>query len=150
MIITSSAFRHNQRIPKKYTCQGENINPPLNFADFAESTVQLALIMEDPDAILKPNFTHWVVYDIDPSMPKIVENHIFPSDINQGKNDFNEIGYSGPCPSSGTHRYIFKLFSLDEDLDMALGAEKEDLLLRMDGHILETAELIGLYNKDWP
>lgn len=142
MKLSSPAFEHNDYMPKKYTCQGENISPPLVVEDIPEDTKTLALIVDDPDAPAK-TWIHWVVYNIKPLAE--VEDNTVPG--TQGKNDSNPRNYGGPCPPSGTHRYFFKLYALDTELDLAEGATKEELLEAMEGHIIEKAELIGLYEK---
>jgi len=142
MNITSPAFEHNQMIPAKYTCQGEDIAPPLAISDWPEATKSLALINDDPDA---PGGTwnHWIVWNITPA-GAIGENTV-PGV--QGKNSWGRNDYGGPCPPGGTHRYFFKLTALDTELDLKEGASKDELERAMKGHILAEAELIGLYAK---
>ncbi len=142
MKITSPEFEHNGFIPKKFTCQGEDINPPLNFQDIPPATKSLVLIVDDPDAV-GGMWVHWVVFDIPPTA-KIDEDSI-PG--KQGINDFRRRDYGGPCPPSGTHRYFFKLYALDKELNLKEGASKKELEKAMQGHILDKAELIGLYKK---
>lgn len=142
MKISSPAFQHNEKIPRKYTCDGENINPPLNFDDFPEDTKQLALIVDDPDAPGRI-WVHWVVYKM-PVILHVDENSV---PATQGINDFGSKSYGGPCPPSGQHRYYFKLYALDTKMDLDEGIDKEELLNAMKGHILEVAELIGLYSR---
>jgi len=144
MKITSPAFNHNENIPSKYTCDGENISPPLEFSDIPENTKTLTLIMDDPDAPVG-TFVHWIIWNIPATITEIQEGE----DISyqQGLNDFKEICYGGPCPPSGTHRYFFKLYALDTELDLETGATKQDLLEAMEGHITTKAELIGKYNR---
>lgn len=145
MVISSDAFPPNGEIPRKYTCEGENINPPLVFADIPPEAVSLALILEDPDAPGKV-FTHWVLYDMPAAAIQIVEGQ--PADIGKvGMNDFGTAGYSGPCPPSGTHRYVFHLYALDMMIDLPEGISKADLLSTAEGHIIESAELVGVYTK---
>lgn len=142
MEIISPAFGNNQPIPKKYTCQGDDINPPLKLANIPEGAKSLALIVDDPDA---PGgmWVHWVVFDI-PVISEISENTI-PG--KQGINDFGRKNYGGPCPPSGTHRYFFKIYALDSKLNLREGINKENLENAMGPHILDKAELIGLYEK---
>ena len=142
MKITSPEFEHNGFIPKKFTCQGEDINPALNIEGIPEETKSLALINDDPDA---PGgmWVHWVVFDI-PLIVKIDEDSI-PG--KQGINDFRRRDYGGPCPPSGTHRYFFKVYALDRELNLKEGISKKELEKVMHGHILDKAELIGLYKK---
>lgn len=141
MTLSSPAFDHNAAIPKKYSCEGENINPPLHIENIPENAKSLALIVDDPDA---PNgtFVHWVVYNI-PVVETIAENTV-PG--NQGSNDFKKRAYGGPCPPSGQHRYFFKLYALDEEPVLEDGS-KAELEKAMQGHILQEAELVGLYEK---
>ena len=140
--IASPAFGHNQMIPKKYTCQGQDINPPLDISGIPEGTKSLILIVDDPDAPIG-TWDHWFVYDILPQA-KIEENTI-PGQ--QSKNSFGKVNYGGPCPPSGTHRYFFKLYALDETLNLPSESTKADLEKAMHGHILETAELVGIYGR---
>jgi len=142
MKLTSPAFKHNEFIPAKYTCQGDDVNPPLVIEDVPEGTKSLALIVDDPDA---PGMTwvHWVVYEM-PVISKIEENSI-PG--KQGINDFRKKNYGGPCPPSGTHRYFFKLYALDKKLGLEEGLRKKELEAAMQGHILAECQLIGLYKK---
>ena len=140
--ITSAAFGHNQTIPRKYTCQGEDINPPLAITGIPPGTKSLALIMDDPDAP-GGNWDHWLVYNIVPTS-EIKENSVPGT---QARNDFGRVNYGGPCPPSGTHRYFFKLYALDTTLAFKGSPSKEALEKAMQGHILEKSELIGLYQK---
>jgi len=142
MKITSPAFSNHGMIPKKYTCDGENINPPLNFDDFPEEIKELALIVDDPDAPGK-TWVHWVLYNMQVIL-RIDENSI---PATQGMNDFGKKNYGGPCPPSGQHRYYFKLYALDKKLELDEGITKARLEKAMDGHILEQAELVGLYSR---
>ncbi|MFC1658362.1 YbhB/YbcL family Raf kinase inhibitor-like protein [Candidatus Omnitrophota bacterium] len=142
MKLTSPVFAHNQSIPEKYTCQGEDINPPLVIEGVPGEARSLALIMDDPDAPMG-TWVHWVVYDIG-IIPRIEENSI-PG--KQGSNNFRRKDYGGPCPPSGTHRYFFKIYALDNQLGLEEGINKASLEKAMQGHILQKAELIGLYKK---
>ncbi|MGD9015262.1 MAG: YbhB/YbcL family Raf kinase inhibitor-like protein [Candidatus Omnitrophota bacterium] len=143
MKLISPAFEHNQSIPSKYTCQGEDVNPALAIGDIPEGTKSLALIVDDPDAPMG-TWVHWVVYDIAPTSRVIDENSIPGT---QGINDFRKKEYGGPCPPSGTHRYFFKVYALDTQLNLKEGITKKDLEKAMQAHILENAELIGLYKR---
>ncbi|MBI2049452.1 YbhB/YbcL family Raf kinase inhibitor-like protein [Candidatus Roizmanbacteria bacterium] len=145
MIITSTAFQHNGYIPSKYTCDGENKNPPLTFSQVPKDARSLVFIVDDPDAPSR-TFTHWVVYNIPSSTLQILEGEI-PQNSVQGMTDFGQTKYGGPCPPSGVHRYFFKLFALDIALDLKIGASREEVLEAMKGHILESGELIGLYGR---
>mgnify|MGYP006267846505 CR=1 FL=1 len=137
-------------VPTRYTCDGENVSPPLKWTDPPNGTRTFALIVEDPDAPSSV-FTHWLVYDIPAErqeLPEGVDGHPeLPDGGTQGQNDFGETGFGGPCPPTGMHRYVFRLFALDQTLEMAPGAKKADLLQLMEGHILETAEVIGTYAR---
>ena len=129
-------------IPKKYTCQGEDINPLLKIEGIPQETVSLVLINDDPDA---PGGTwdHWIVINIAPTQT-IAENSVPGT---QGKNSWGRNDYGGPCPPSGTHRYFFKLYALDTQLNLSEGASKKEVENAIKGHILEQTELIGLYEK---
>ena len=142
MKLTSPEFANNGFIPQKFTCEGEDINPPLVMESIPALTRRLALIIDDPDAPVG-TFVHWVVYDI-PVVSRIEENSI-PG--KQGINDFRRRNYGGPCPPSGTHRYFFKVYALDERLELAEGINKAGLEKAMEGHLLAKTELIGLYRK---
>jgi hypothetical protein len=143
--LVSSAFKHNEYIPKKFTCDGEDINPPLLIDNIPSGAKSLALIVDDPDAPIG-TWVHWVVWNIDPNTREIKENSV-PKGTQQGMNDFRKHGYGGPCPPSGTHRYFFKLYALDNMLDLGANAKKSDLEKVMKGHILEKTEIIGLYKR---
>lgn len=140
--ITSTEFGHKGHIPPKYTCEGDNVNPPLLFQNIPEGTRSLALIVEDPDAP-KGVFDHWVCWNISPN--EAIAERSNPG-IN-GTNSFGKIGYGGPCPPSGEHRYYFKIFALDTELNLLTGARKQEVLDAMKGHELATAELMGRYRK---
>lgn len=145
MQITSSAFEQSQPVPSRYTCDDTNCNPPLTFTRVPEEARSLVLIVEDPDA---PSgvFTHWLVYDIPPSIQYIMENEV-PSQSMEGKNSFGKSGYNGPCPPSGKHRYIFQLSALDTTLELPPGRTKEEVRAKMKGHVIATAELVGTYTR---
>jgi Raf kinase inhibitor-like YbhB/YbcL family protein len=142
MKLKSPEFENNQLIPAKFTCDGEDINPPLIIDGVPEGTESLALIVDDPDAPMG-TWVHWVVFDI-PVIPKIEENSV-PG--KEGINDSGGRNYGGPCPPSGTHRYFFKIYALDTLLNLKEGISKEQLEKAMQGHILDNAELIGLYKR---
>lgn len=144
MHIESPAFEAHQTIPKKFTCEGEDTSPPLTIQDVPKGTKSLALIVDDPDA---PSgvFVHWLIWNMDPISLQIVEGQSFPS---QGRNDFGELDYRGPCPPKGKpHRYFFKLYALDTKLDLPAGSSKKQLEETMEGHIIGKAELIGKYQR---
>ncbi|MGA9187915.1 MAG: YbhB/YbcL family Raf kinase inhibitor-like protein [Methanosarcina sp.] len=140
--VFSSAFEANRTIPRKYTCDGKNLNPPLELEGIPEEAESLVLIIDDPDAPMKI-FTHWIVWNIEP-VAKIEEDSI-PGV--EGMNDFRKIGYGGPCPSSGTHRYFFRVYALDRKLELKAGAGRKELESEMIGHIIAEGELIGKYSR---
>ena len=142
MKLTSPEFEHNQFIPRKFTCEGDDVNPALIIKDVPKEAKSLALIMDDPDASMG-TWVHWVVFDI-PVKNRIEENNI-PG--KQGINNAGQKNYHGPCPPSGVHRYFFKLYALDTLLNLKEGISKGGLEKAMQGHILAEAELIGLYKR---
>ncbi|MFH1046271.1 MAG: YbhB/YbcL family Raf kinase inhibitor-like protein [Candidatus Omnitrophota bacterium] len=142
MKLTSKEFQHNGLIPKKFTCQGSDVNPSLTIENVPAKTKTLVLIVDDPDAP-RGTWVHWVAFNI-PVITQIQENSI-PGV--QGYNDFGRVNYGGPCPPSGTHRYFFKLYALSSELELEEGATKEEVEKAMAGRILDQAELIGLYKK---
>jgi len=145
MKITTTVFQEGGNIPSKFTCDGADANPPLRFEGVPAEAKSLALIVDDPDA---PGglFTHWLVWNIDPKTTAVEENGA-PSNSVQGKNDFGKSGYGGPCPPSGTHRYFFKIFALDRQLDLAAGSKRAQLDAQMRGHIIAQGELMGRYSR---
>ena len=143
MRITSPAFSNQSPIPVKYTCQGEDINPPLEISDIPPSTKSLVLIVDDPDAPMG-TWVHWTVYNISPETTSIPENSIPGT---QGWNNFGQKDWGGPCPPSGTHRYYFKIYALDQDLNPSGKMTKKDIEGLMAGHILAQAQCIGTYKK---
>ncbi len=140
--VFSSAFVANGSIPRKYTCDGQDINPPLEFEGIPEKAESLVLIVDDPDAPTK-TFTHWLVWNIEP-VAKIEKDSI-PGV--EGLNDFKKIGYGGPCPPSGTHRYFFRVYALDKKLELKAGTGRKDLENAMIGHIIAEGELMGKYSR---
>ncbi|SRR6266849_3220371 len=142
MRITSSAFQEGANIPSKFTCDGADSSPPLQIADVPSGTKSLALIVDDPDA---PSglFTHWMVWNIPPQTNAVGEGSA-PQGV-QGTNDFGKSGYGGPCPPSGTHRYYFKIFALDRELDLPSGGKRGQLDAAMKGHVVAQGELMGRY-----
>jgi Raf kinase inhibitor-like YbhB/YbcL family protein len=144
--ITSQAFHANGMIPSEYTCDGANGNPPLSIRNVPASARSLALIVDDPDA---PGGTwvHWVLWNMGTDTTEIPATSV-PGGALQGTNDFGKQNYGGPCPPSGTHRYFFKLYALDISPPLKPGATKEQLEEGMKGHILEKAELVGLYRRN--
>jgi Raf kinase inhibitor-like YbhB/YbcL family protein len=152
MKITSSAYKEGSFIPRKFTCEGENISPELSWEGIPKEAKSLALILDDPDAPRKSGFTHWVVYNIPPEKSKLDENvskdeaQIAGGGI-QGKNDAGQLGYTGPCPPSGTHRYYARLYALKSEVKLAPGATVEELKHAMEGQLIEQTELMGTYAK---
>lgn len=143
--LTSSAFNESGSIPSQYTCDGDNISPPLSWQGVPEGTKSLALIVDDPDAPSK-TWVHWVVYNIPETVHEALEGQS-PKKSLQGTNDFHDMGYGGPCPPSGSHRYFFKLYALGSTLTLAPGATKQQVEQAMEGHILEKTALIGVYER---
>lgn len=150
IIVTSSAFEAGGMIPSKYTCDGADVSPPLKWESVPERTASVALISDDPDAPMG-TWVHWVLFNLPADAKELAENipaeKSLPNGARQGKNDFNRIGYGGPCPPGGTHRYFFKIYALDAHLDLPAGATKQQLLKAMEGHILGDGELMGKYKR---
>jgi hypothetical protein len=148
--MKSAVFQEAGMIPAKYTCQGEDTSPPLSWSSIPDGTKSIALICDDTDAPVG-TWVHWVIYDIPPVIKELPEG--VPRDktvfenAKQGKNDWGRLGYGGPCPPSGTHRYYFKLYALDAELTLEPGATKKQLLVAMEGHILAKGQLMGKYRK---
>lgn len=147
MKISSTAFENNSLIPSKYTCEGQERNPTLEFRDVPEDTKSLVLIMDDPDAPMK-TWVHWTIWNIDAKTTQILQNSC-PKGAVEGITSFGRNGYGGPCPPSGTHRYFFKLFALDKMLDLSPNSHARDIESTIEGHIIRKAELIGLYKKKY-
>ena len=150
--ITSDAFREGEAIPTKYTCDGNDISPALRWSDIPPNTKSFALICEDHDAPLGV-FTHWVLYNLPPTITELpegvsAEGRLANGAI-QGRNDFKRIGYGGPCPppKDGAHRYFFRLYALDAELQLQAGARREEIVLAMEGHVLATGHLMGAYQR---
>lgn len=149
--ISATAFSNGELIPKKFTCDGPDVSPPLSWKDAPAATQSFALIMDDPDAPVG-TWVHWVLYNLTANtkeLPEGVEKQEqLGSGALQGRNDFRKIGYGGPCPPPGKpHRYYFKLYALDGKLDLKAGATKLDLERAMKGHILGETELMGGYGR---
>ena len=141
--IKSPAFEANKPIPKKYSCDGNDINPPLTIEGIPKEAKTLALIVDDPDAP-SGTFDHWIVWNIPASTSKIGENTI-PG--KEGLNGARQSSYMGPCPPGGTHRYFFKVYALDAELNLGINSKKKDVEKAMQGHILAKGELVGLYSR---
>jgi Raf kinase inhibitor-like YbhB/YbcL family protein len=150
MEIKSTAFNHGTRIPSKHTCDGMDVSPPLGWGNAPAGTKNFAVICDDPDAPIG-TWVHWVIYDMPASTTNLPEKvpplKELTNGAKQGMNDFRTIGYGGPCPPSGEHRYFFKLYALDGPTGLKPGATKAQLLEAMKGHILGEAELMGKYKR---
>lgn len=150
LTLESSAFAPNGSIPAQYTCTGENTSPPLRWGNLPPETSSLALVMDDPDAP-GGTFVHWVVYDLPPETrelpPGLPTGPTLPNGGRQGKSSFGKIGYGGPCPPSGTHRYSFRLYALDKPVDFPPGATKAELFAAINPSVLAIAQLTGRYSK---
>lgn len=154
--ITSTAFTEGQPIPQIYTCQGKDISPPLQWTGAPSDTRSFALIADDPDApdprAPKMTWVHWVLFNLPAGVAGLSENlersPQLPNGARQGITDFKRIGYGGPCPPpGGAHRYFFKLYALDTQLELKAGVTKKDLLAAMAGHVLAEAHLMGTYQR---
>ena len=151
MRISSPAFEPNQMIPEVYTCEGQNTNPPLEISDVPQNAESLTLIMDDPDAATDPDgpgktFTHWMIWNIPPNTRNIDAENITSQAI-QGINDSEKVGYTGPCPPNGTHRYFFKLYALNRKLDLTPNVTNQELEREINNSMIVKAELVGLYSK---
>lgn len=152
LVLRSNAFNPGGPISATYTCEGEDISPPLHWERAPEGTKSFALIVDDPDApdpvAPKMTWVHWVVYNIPPDVTSLVEGgRDLPKDAVQGLNDWKRTGYGGPCPPIGRHRYFFKLYALDTVLRNLIHPTKKTIETAMKGHILAQAELVGTYRK---
>ncbi|MFC1617625.1 YbhB/YbcL family Raf kinase inhibitor-like protein [Candidatus Margulisiibacteriota bacterium] len=150
MQLTSSAFSNNGLIPQKYTCDDIDVSPPLHWTDPPENTKSFTLICDDPDSP-SGDWSHWVVWNIPANCRGLSENIPKISSVadsaQQGTNDYRRIGYSGPCPPSGKHRYFFRLFALDTFLNLDATTSKDEVLDEIKGHVLAKAELMGKYSR---
>ena len=146
--VRSNAFKYGGYIPSKYTCDGDNVSPQLSWSKGPNGTKSYAIIADDPDAPMG-TWVHWVIYNIPENITSLPEALSDDKQLDfgafQGKNDFRRIGYGGPCPPGGTHRYYFKVYALDTVLDVDPGLTKRQLLKAMEGHILAKGELMGKY-----
>ena len=151
MQLTSSVFQQGAEIPSYYTSDGEDASPELSWKDAPAETKSFALIVHDPDASRPGGFTHWVVYDIPPETGHIEENVPDTERVSglgtQGKNDGGKIGYIGPAPPSGTHRYFFRLYALDAMLNLGIRATHKQVMDAIKGYVLAQAELMGTYEN---
>ena len=142
LAISSSAFKNEGKIPSKYTCDGDEINPPLKIEGLPDGTQTMAIIVEDPDAP-KGTFDHWLVWNINPT--STIKEDSIPGI--SGRNGAGKTGYHGPCPPSGSHRYYFNVFALDTELDLPVGADKKTLQQAMEPHIIAKGTLMGRYER---
>lgn len=147
----SSAFKHGEPIPAKYTCDGQNVSPALHWEGLPDGTKTVAIVLEDPDAP-SGTFIHWIVYDIPVNIDNLQEGITstmnLPDAASMGTNDARRIGYFGPCPPSGVHHYHFRLYALSTVLRLDAGATRKELDLEMKDHILGRAELMGTYKRN--
>jgi Raf kinase inhibitor-like YbhB/YbcL family protein len=148
--LVSTAFAEGQPMPKQSTCDGMDLSPPLEWSGVPQNAKTIAIICDDPDAP-SGTWVHWVLYNLPADRIGIIENvppaEKLPGGGLQGKNDFGKVGYGGPCPPSGTHRYFFKIYALDSELPLKAGASKAELLKTMEGHILGQGQLMGTYSR---
>ncbi len=150
--MTSSAFADGGAIPRKYTCEGSDLSPPLSFSGVPQEAKSLVLIVDDPDVpdpkAPKMTYVHWVLFDLPPDTDGIPEGAaVHPPGTKSGLNDWERTGYGGPCPPIGRHRYFFKLYALDAKLEGLSAAKKPDVLEAMQGHVLAEAQIVGTYQK---
>jgi len=148
--IKSSAFEEDSMIPSKYTCDGSNISPPLEFSNIPNNTKSITIICDDPDAPMGI-WVHWVLFDLSANIKNLDENiprdKVLSNGAKQGINSGKRIGYDGPCPPSGTHRYYFKIYALDTKINLGSGISKQELENAMRGHILDQGQLMGKYKR---
>ena len=152
--LTSPAFSNYGKMPKRYTCEDEDVSPPLAWSGAPEGTKSFALIVDDPDApdpkAPKMTWTHWVLYNLPPTTNGLLEaigSGTLPPGTKEGQNDWKNLGYGGPCPPIGRHRYFHKLYALDSVLPDLHAPTKSKLERAMEGHVLARAELVGTYEK---
>lgn len=148
LVLKSSAFKNGETIPKKYTCDGDDISPMLEIRNVPQETKSLVLVVDDPDATRGVPWDHWLLRNIDPRTQYISEDTL-PNGVILGMTSFGHQKYGGPCPPKGSkpHRYMFKLYALDTVLDVPAGAKKADLEKAMEGHVLDQTVLMGLYSR---
>lgn len=150
MKLVSNAFKEGEAIPRQHTCDGIDISPPLEWSGTPKTAKTIAIIADDPDAP-SGTWVHWVVYNLPAENIGLVENLPATESLRaggfHGKTDFGKIGYGGPCPPSGTHRYFFKVYAVDSELPLKAGATKDELLKAMEGHVVAQAQLMGTYRR---
>jgi Raf kinase inhibitor-like YbhB/YbcL family protein len=148
--IRSSAFEEGELIPEKYTCDGEDVSPPLSWTQIPKETKSIVLICDDPDAPMG-TWVHWVLFGLSPDTLELPEGISYEKEVlggaKHGLNDFRRYGYGGPCPPGGTHRYFFKLYAVDTQVDLNAGATKNEVLNAIKGHILAEGKLMGRYSR---
>jgi Raf kinase inhibitor-like YbhB/YbcL family protein len=148
--ITSPAFNEGESIPDRYSCNDVNVSPPLNFENIPDAARSIALILEDPDA---PGgmFTHWIIFNLPAETRGLSEfvmgRELMDDGSKHGLNSFGLVGYNGPCPSVGTHRYFFRIYALDLKLDLPPLVQRDEILNAMEGHILDQGELMGVFTR---
>jgi Raf kinase inhibitor-like YbhB/YbcL family protein len=148
LMISSPAYENNGNIPKKYTCDGANINPPLKIENVPQQAKSLALIFDDIDAP-GASYVHWILWNIEPATKEIKENSV-PEGATQGTNDFKKQNYGGPCPPTRPHRYAFKVYALDARLDLSPDSKKADLEKAMKGHVIARSQCLGKFKRSRP
>lgn len=141
----TAVFGNNEYIPSKYTCDGEDAAPELNITEVPPAAKSLVLIVDDPDAPLG-TWVHWVLFNIPVNTTTINYTNL-PPESKMGMNDFGKVGWGGPCPPSGVHRYFFKLYAVDKTIDLLPGAKKAQVEKEIKDHVIEKHELIGLYKR---
>ncbi|MEJ2715804.1 MAG: YbhB/YbcL family Raf kinase inhibitor-like protein [Deltaproteobacteria bacterium] len=150
LAVTSPAFENGGMIPRKYTCDGNNISPALRWSGIPRGTKSIAVITDDPDAP-RGTFVHWVIFnipgDVTGAPEGVPRSRSFTNGATQGRTSFRRVGYGGPCPPSGTHRYYFKVYALDTKLNLDSSADKRKLLKSMEGHVLAAGQLMGRYRR---
>lgn len=150
LVLTSPAFQEGGKVPAEYTCDGANVSPPLNWSGVPRSAKSLAIICTDPDAP-SGEWTHWLLWNLAAPATRVLKKlptgARLASGASQGTNDFKSVGWGGPCPPSGSHRYVFTLYALDKKLDLPPGSNKDQLLQAIEGHALAQAKLTGNYSR---
>ncbi|MFH1029717.1 MAG: YbhB/YbcL family Raf kinase inhibitor-like protein [bacterium] len=147
MKITSAAFKNNEKIPEKYTCDGENTSPPLEFSEIPENAKSLVLIIDDPMAPMG-TWTHWTMWNISPTVSELPEKAAKPEGAIEGMTSFKKTGYGGPCPPKGSeHKYYFHLYALNAMVALKEGSDEADLKNTMKPYVIDEAELIGVYSR---
>jgi Raf kinase inhibitor-like YbhB/YbcL family protein len=144
LTVTSDAFKTNEAIPREYTCDGSQSTPPLSWSGIPSNAKSIAILVVDPDAP-KGTFTHWIVTNLPPTATSLAENSALPDQAIAAKNDSGTVGYTGPCPPSGTHHYHFNVYALDTKIGQPTG--RADFMAEIKGHVLAQGELVGTYSR---